>query len=32
MNYSEYVLPMVSVAAYIICAIIKPLMKEIIVK
>lgn len=28
MNYSEYVLPMVSVAAYIICAIIKPLMKD----
>lgn len=28
MNYSEYVLPMVAIATYIICAIIKPLMKD----
>ena len=28
MNYSDYVLPMVAVAAYIICAIIKPMLKD----
>lgn len=28
MNYSDYVLPMVAVAVYVVCAIIKPLMKD----
>lgn len=27
-DYSNYVLPMVAIATYIICAIIKPLMKD----
>lgn len=28
MNYTDYILPMVAVGTYIICAIIKPLLKD----